>query len=89
MAARCVCCGGNVNIVARLTHHAGLPAEVSAEPMQTLISRYAWEKYGLALETVAIGGWDWDVDWDVCYRCYVFSGAERYFPFSMCPQFSY
>jgi len=85
MAARCVCCGGNVNIVARLTHHAGLPVEVDAYALQNLVSRYAYERFQLFLETWDIAG----IGFDVCYRCYVFSGAERYFPFSMCPQFSY
>lgn len=83
--AYCVCCqNSNVDIVARLTHHAGLPVEVDAYTLQNLVSRYASDRYRLALET-----WDIDVDWDVCFCCYVFSGAERYYPFSMCPQFRY
>ena len=83
--AYCACCqNNNVDIVARLTHHAGLPVEVDAYTLQNLVSRYAFQRYQLFLET-----WDIDVDWDVCYRCYVFSGAERYYPFSMCPQFRY
>lgn len=82
--AYCVCCqNNNVDIVARLTHHAGLPVEVDAYTLQNLVSRYAFEKYRLMLETWDIEG----VSFDVCFRCYVFSGAERYYPFSMCPQF--
>ncbi len=63
--ARCICCGSNVDIIARLTHQAGLPAEVSAEPMQMLISRYMLDfgvksfdltKKRAATCTVLIGG---------------------------------
>ncbi|OGP79423.1 MAG: hypothetical protein A2V86_01775 [Deltaproteobacteria bacterium RBG_16_49_23] len=83
--AYCACCqSNNVDIVGRLTHHAGLPVEVDAYTLQNLVSRYAFQRYQLFLET-----WDIDVDWDVCYRCYVFSGAERYYPFSMLPQYRY
>jgi len=80
--AICVCCRNRVDIVARLTTHAGLPPDVNANDLQYLVSQYAFQRYHLFLET-----WDIDVDWDVCFRCYVFSGAERYYPFSMCPQF--
>ncbi len=34
------------------------------------------ERHGLTLEKVAYGGWDWNVDRDICYRCYVFPEAR-------------
>jgi hypothetical protein len=82
--AFCICCQSEVDIVARLTTHAGLPADANPIDLQYLVSQHAWQRYQLALET-----WDINVPWDVCFRCYVFSGAERYYPFSMCPQFRY
>lgn len=82
--AHCICCGGNVDIVGRLTVHAGLPDDNTSLALQEMVSEYAFQKYRLNLECST-----WNVDWDVCYRCYVFSGAERYYPFSILPQYRY
>ncbi len=81
--ARCHCCGSDVDIVARLTTEAGLPVDADWYTLQQCVSLYAYQRYQLFIDM-----WD-NGPWDVCYRCYVFSGAEHYYPFSMCPQYRY